>query len=150
MTPSWILIAILDFCGHIKFFNRNSVLSEDKTVWRMQKCFTVDYLEFFKEFVKTTNIQHLGLCRHFGLFSKTNSLMLCLHLKNQRKSRRNFWKMSIFEKFRVKTSFHGLLKYLRHLGFFSKNFNGFELRAQKSIRIDIQMLQKLHRTTKWH
>jgi hypothetical protein len=49
-----------------------------------------------------------------------------------------------FLKVETKTSFHSLLKYLRHLGFFSKYFNGFEFRAQNFIRIAIQFVQKQH------
>jgi catechol-2,3-dioxygenase len=64
------------------------------------------------------------------------------------KRRRICLGFEIFEKFRVKSSFHCLLKYHRHLGFFSKNFDGIELKTQKSIRIDHLMLQIQRGTTK--
>jgi hypothetical protein len=54
------------------------VLFENKTVRSLKKYCTVDLLQFFKK--RSTEIR-LGSRRHFGLFQKKSSCMMCLYLK---------------------------------------------------------------------
>jgi hypothetical protein len=82
-------------------------------------------------------------------FIKKSSSIIFLYIDDAYQNvQKLFLGIRIFEILRVKSSFHCLLKYRRHLGFFSKKFDGFVLRAQKSIRIDHLMLQKQRGTTK--
>ena len=117
------------------------VFLKNKSIESLRKCLTVDLLDFFENY--TTENRHLDLSRHFGWFQESFFHNLFV-FKDLTKRRKSFWKISIFEHFTTKRCFHSLLKYLRHLGFFSKNFNGIGLITQKSIRINIQMLQKHH------
>jgi hypothetical protein len=124
------LNAILNYlvCNMMKVFTRptsasdffllNLVFSENKTVRRLKKCKIVDLLRFFKN--ETTKIRHLGLRRHFEFYQKSSS-MIFLYIDPLTKRRRFFLGIYIFEKLRAKSSFHCLLKYRRHLGFFPKN-----------------------------
>jgi hypothetical protein len=55
------------------------VLSENKTFQSLKKYCTVDLLQNCKK--RSTEIRHLGSRRHFGLFKKKSSFMICLYLK---------------------------------------------------------------------
>jgi hypothetical protein len=78
----------------------------------------------------------------FGNFSKIrllkSAILIYAIILNYLK-KKSFWKILIFEFFWAKTSFHILLKYLRHLGFFFQKFQLIRAHSTKTIRIGISI-----------
>jgi hypothetical protein len=66
MTPSWFLIAILDFFLGTLFLLFNMNIFENKFIYEMEKYLSADIWRFFEN--KKTKTRHLRLCRHFGRF----------------------------------------------------------------------------------
>ena len=135
-------MGILNFLIKIRFFLKIKPFEECKNVLPL---ITWNFSKNLLRLLIFTILVYAAILDYFQ--KQTLSCFVCIQ-KTKEKAEEIFEKCQFLKNLESKLVFTDYSNISAILDFFSKNFNGFELRAQKSIKIDIQMFQKQHRTTK--